>query len=311
MKRVEMEIFERLDEISENGTISRREPSRALILSLCPGLGQHYAGHIVRGIAFYTLLIFISWLSAILFLFIESRLSIILFVIPFAGYLLIALDAYRLALKAPSDYKLQWYNRVWIYGAVFLTLLFTVNPLMDYTVGKKITRACIGSTSAMEPTILENDVLPINRLAYLFASPGRGDIAVLNFSDDEKEGVTKLATDQLIRRIVAIPGDTIEVRGREVYLNGKLLKEPYAYFDDDPISITRGADLSNYSSARVPPNSYFVLGDNRSHSLDSRHMDFIKRERLVGKITKVYWSWNFDDKVGATFKWNRVGLPVN
>jgi signal peptidase I len=306
-----MEIFERLKEISEKGAVSRREPYRALILSLCPGLGQHYAGHIVRGIALYISLIIGSWLLAILFLFIESRLSIILFIIPPAGYLLIALDAYRLAGKAPADYRLKWYNRAWIYGAVFLALLFTVNPLMDYTVGKKITRACMGFTSAMEPTILEHDVLLINKLAYLIDSPGRGDIAVLNYSGDEEPGVTKIATDQLIRRIVALPGDTIEVMGREVYLNGKLLREPYAYFDDDPIAIARGAALSNYSSALVPPNSYFVLGDNRRHSLDSRDINFIERERLVGKITKVYWSWNFDEKAGGPIKWNRVGLPVN
>lgn len=306
MERVEMELFERLDEISENGAISRREPSTALILSFCPGLGQHYAGHIVRGIVLYTLLIIVSWLSAILFLFIESRLSIILFVIPPAGYLLIALDAHRLAARAPGDYRLKWYNRAWIYGTIFLILLFTVNPLMDYIVGKNITRACIGSTSAMEPAVLENDVLSINKLTYLFDSPGRGDIAVLNYGADADAGVTKIAKDQLIRRIIAIPGDTIEVRGREVYLNGKLLEEPYAYFDDDPT-----APLSDYRSALVPPNSYFVLGDNRHHSLDSRDINFIERERLVGKIAKVYWSWNFDDELGSMFKWNRVGLPVN
>lgn len=101
-------LKEKLREIDEKGEISPRNPMKAFLFSmLCPGLGQQYAGDLIRGASLYTALIVVSWLSAILFMLIGSRISILLFAVPVAGFFLIAFDAYLCASKQPHDYKMR------------------------------------------------------------------------------------------------------------------------------------------------------------------------------------------------------------
>ena len=304
-------MFGKLEEISRSGEIESREPVKALMLSLCPGLGQQYSGHLIRGILLYVSLIVISWLAAALFMFIQSRLSIILFLVPVIGFIAIAVDAYRLAAAQPEGYRLKWYNRSWIYAAVFIALLFTVNPLMNIVAGSSITRAYLVSSVAMEPYLLKNDVLLVNMLAYKIGEPQRGDIVYIAQGKGAGAGVTEISEDQLIRRIIAVPGDIIVIKGRDVFVNHKKLEEEYAYFDEDNRSLMEYIDGYSFGAKVVPPGAYYVLGDNRTYSIDSRILGFIERDKIKGKITKIYWSWNFQNKDKRTIKWDRVGKPVS
>ena len=303
-------MFQKLEEISERGEISPREPVKALLLSLCPGLGQQYAGHLVRGIILYILLIVVSWLTAILFMFMESRASIVLFLIPVACFIAIAVDACLLAARQPGDYRLKWYNRSWIYAVVFLMLLVTVNPLMDIAIGRNVTRASLMGSISMEPTILRNDVLLVNKLTYRFVEPKRGDIVYIVFDKTKEGGLSEISEDHLIRRVIAVPGDTIEIRGKDVFVNHDKLEEPYAHHDEHIVPTANYTNDDRFGPAVVPPDSYFVLGDNRSYSIDSRILGFIDREKITGKVTKVYWSWNFDRMGDGTIKLDRVGITV-
>lgn len=299
-------LIEKLKDLDEKGEISPRSPIKAFLFSiLCPGLGQQYAGDLIRGIALYVALIVLSWVSAILFMLIGSRISIILFAVPVAGFLFIAYDAYKCASKQPIDYKMRWYNRKGIYLGVFLLLLVTVNPLMDFIVGRNVVRAYMVHTASMVPTLLEHDLLLVNKLAYKVSSPSRGDIVLIMFGKGRHSGVTKVIDDELLLRVVALPSETVEMRGNEVLVNGMKLDEPYARYETS--LVYSGSGENSFTPQRVPENSYFVLGDNRNHSLDSRVFGFIDKERLGGKITKVFWSWNLEEK---KIKWERTGMGV-
>lgn len=291
---------------NEAAKIKPREPLTALLLSICPGLGHLYAGHLIRGIVLYVALIIVSWLAAIAFMYVENRFAgILLLSVPFVGVSLIALDAFRCARKQPQDYRLAWFNRVWIYAGTFLVLLATVNPLMDFIVGKKVVRAFYVTSTSMYPTILVNDILVINKLSF----PKNGEIALIEYAQGARKStqLTNIMEDQLIRRIIAGPGDTVEIRGRDVLVNGKKLVEPYAYYSDEVSAINVGDDMNKFGPKKVPPDKYFVLGDNRNFSMDSRILGFIEKNRIGGKVTKVFWSWNFTQ---GTVQWERTAKAL-
>jgi signal peptidase I len=279
-----------------------RKPLIALLLSACPGLGQHYAGYLKRGILLYVTLIIVSWLAAIAFMSIESRLSIVFLCVPFVGAGLIALDAYGCAHRRPRDYHLQWFNRPWIYAAVFMTLLFTVNPLMDVLVGRQIVRAFFMNSSSMSPTILDRDIVLVDKLAF----PKRGEIALIKLGKSKPSAkLTEVIDDQLIKRIVAAPGDTLEIRNDEVWLNGRKVDEPYAHFNG--LLRFNSAQNSNVGPKLVPAGSYFVMGDNRNESIDSRILGFVREDQIGGTVTKLFWSWNFDE---GGIRWDRTAKSL-
>jgi len=126
---------------------------------------------------------------------------------------------------------------------------------------------------SMQPTLQENDFLIINRLLYKQGNPERGDIIVFESNQMDNNGDQKL----LIKRIIALPGEELEIRGGQVYINEELLQEPY--LEDD---YTHG----NIHQV-IPPNTLFVMGDHRNNSLDSRNED-------LGLV-------DFDDIVGKAF----------
>lgn len=279
-----------------------RKPLAALLLSICPGLGQHYAGHMKRGILLYITLIIASWLAAIAFMSIKSKLSIIFLCVPFAGAGLIALDAYACARRQPRDYRLQWFNRPWIYAMVFLTLLFTVNPLMDFLVGQHVVRAFFMNSISMTPAILDRDIVLVNKLAF----PKRGEIALIKLGKSKPSAkLTQLIDDQLIKRIIAIPGDTLEIRNDEVWVNGQKIDEPYAHFKG--VLRFNSAQRSNFGPKLIPAGSYFVMGDNRNESIDSRILGYIREDQIGGTVTKVFWSWNFDE---GGIRWDRTAKSL-
>jgi signal peptidase I len=286
--------------------IERREPQIALLMSICPGLGQIYAGYLARGVILYITLIIASWLAAIAFMYVESRFAgILLLGVPFAGVLLIGLDAFRCAKEQHQDYRLAWFNRLWAYAGIFLLLLVTANPLMDFFVGKNAVRAFYVTSDSMEPAILVNDILVINKLAF----PKKGDIALIELEKKTTKSsqLTNILEGQVISRIVAGPGDTLEIRGRDVLVNGKKLAEPYAYYSNEVSTINMGAEMSKFGPGQIPADSYFVLGDNRNFGVDSRILGFIGKNRIGGKITKVFWSWNLAQD---SIQWDRTAKAL-
>jgi len=127
--------------------------------------------------------------------------------------------------------------------------------------------------SSMEPSLQNDQVLLISKLAYKFGEPERGDIIIFpppHILNPEKD---------YIKRIIGLPGETVEIKDGVVYINGTALDEPY---------VTQSAN-GNFAKITVPANEYFVLGDNRNNSLDSRSGWTVPLDTIVGKAWFSIW----------------------
>ncbi len=123
---------------------------------------------------------------------------------------------------------------------------------------------------SMEPTIYDGQGVMKVRVAYWFGDPQRGDVITFEHPQEHRG---------LIKRVIALPGEWVQVTTDYVYINGEPLEEPYINGENHPV----------YPRTQVPENSYFVMGDNRDHSTDSRAWGMVPRENITGRAWLVYW----------------------
>lgn len=133
---------------------------------------------------------------------------------------------------------------------------------------------------SMEPGLEDQERIFINKLVYRWENIGRGDIVVFRYPGDRRKS--------FIKRVIALPGDRIRISYGHVYVNGKLLLELYV-----PEEFL---DTRSYPDTQIPANTYFVLGDHRSMSNDSREIGPIARSDIYGKAVFGYWPM---EKLGA------------
>ena len=129
---------------------------------------------------------------------------------------------------------------------------------------------------SMRPTLQSAERLVVNKFIYRFRAPERGEILVFRYPRDPSR--------DFIKRVIAVPGDTIEIKDGRVFVNQQLMNEPYI------LSKTRG----DYPLATVPDGHIFVMGDNRNNSEDSRFADvgFVPFELVKGKAVLVFWPFS-------------------
>jgi signal peptidase I len=138
---------------------------------------------------------------------------------------------------------------------------------------------------SMNPTLQNGEYILVNRLAYVTGHPSRGDIIVFRLPQDEQQ--------DLIKRIIGLPGDTIDVNGGIVKINGAVLNEPYI----------AQAPLYN-GEWTVPDGALFVLGDNRNDSRDSHQWGLLPMDHIIGKSEVIYWppsDWQVINHTEETF----------
>ena len=203
----------------------------------------------------------------------------------------------RISGDAPRGAIAEW-------TVTILLLLFGTTTLVQ---------AFVIPTGSMEDTLLIGDHLLVDKLAY--APPGpvskyllpytplsRGDIIVFRYPVDIRQ--------TFVKRVIGVPGDHIRLVNKQVYLNGKLIEEPYKYhktsyidsyrdnFPSDPNTRVDDRALEmldqhvDGGDVVVPPDCYFAMGDNRDSSLDSRYWGFVPRANIIGKPLLVYWSYD-------------------
>ena len=148
-------------------------------------------------------------------------------------------------------------------------------------------------------TALERAILPIGTIK-------RRDIIVFKYPEEPER--------DFIKRVIGLPGETVEVREKKVYVNGTALDEPYVHFLAPPSGPSEFHEVTSfdvrerYGPVTVPPDHYFVMGDNRDNSQDSRYWGFLPRELVKGKSLIIYWSYQAeredyqDESAGATVK---------
>ena len=183
--------------------------------------------------------------------------------------------------------------------------------LLALVIRTLVVQAFTIPSGSMMDTLLVGDYILVNKFLYGpevpftearvpgLRDPQRGDIIVFKYPQDEKR--------DFIKRIVAGPGETVQVRGAQVFVNGNALREPYVKRVDAPLP----ANAQNYCGYAygceptvVPAHSYFVMGDNRDNSQDSRYWGFVRREKIKGKAFLIYWSWDSDRH---WLRWWRLG----
>lgn len=152
-------------------------------------------------------------------------------------------------------------------------------------------------SGSMEDTLLIGDHILVNKLSYgvripvvdskirlmgLVGDPQRGDIIVFPFPRDPAR--------DFIKRVIALPGERIEVRNHRAYVNGEPLKEPYVRLDER--AAMHPSRYSQWGPDVVPPGKLFVMGDNRDNSADSRDWGFLDSTQVKGRAFIIYWSWD-------------------
>ena len=160
-------------------------------------------------------------------------------------------------------------------------------------------------TGSMEPNLLVGDHLLVNKFVFSPTASAlerallpvravvRGDVVVFKFPKDPER--------DFIKRIMGLPGDTLEVRGTQLLINGAPIEQPFAHFvlPHDPASpLTDGDPRDHYGPVTVPAGHYFAMGDNRDNSEDSRYWGFLPAGYIKGRALMIYWSFESGD--GAT-----------
>ncbi|OHB64219.1 MAG: signal peptidase I [Planctomycetes bacterium RBG_13_60_9] len=296
---------------------AKRSPWLAALLSfIMPGVGQVYCGRLLRGLALglayglaipvmLGLLAYAGPASTILF----GSLAVIAVV----GVMIAAVvDAWRLAVRTRSDYELKAFNCPGVY---LLIGLMIQGSSIGYGLHVRASffEAFRVSAASMYPTIAINDRILGDKTAYRKADPKRGDLVLFH----PPSGEWRMT---YIKRVVAIGGDTVQMTGGELYVNGqKLPREPVAdqaAAVDDAGKAVKGtiyrehntntdyevfiaADApepaANFGEVKVPEHHCFVLGDNRSYSLDSRQFGPVPYAMIIGRADYLYWpagSWS-------------------
>jgi len=172
-------------------------------------------------------------------------------------------------------------------------------------------------SGSMEPNLLIGDHLLVNKFVFAPTLTSlerllmpidpirRGDIIVFKYPEDPSR--------DFIKRVIGLPGDTIEMRNKTVYVNGSPLDEPYAHFIYPPDESGSGAPdigspgdlLRSFPPMMVPPDNYFMMGDNRDNSQDSRYWGFMPRDYVKGKALFVYFSFGEGGGL-ANIRWSRL-----
>lgn len=136
----------------------------------------------------------------------------------------------------------------------------------------------------MDPTFSDKQYILTNIISLKFSKPQRGDVIVFKSPPDPEK--------DYIKRVIGVPGDTVSIKNEDVYVNGKLLDE--SKYLAPSVKTYGGSFLHENETITVPANSYFVLGDNRGGSSDSREWSFVpdKDNIIIGKSFFVYWPLN-------------------
>jgi len=208
-------------------------------------------------------------------------IGVICLVIPLAWLLLpfVAIHAYR---STPGDEarKAEGHVGKIILLVWLLPLLLGIIPA--FGIRTFVAEARFIPSGSMLPTLEVHDRLLIDKLAYRFGDPQRGDIAVFNPTEALQQQDFE---DAFIKRIIGLPGESIEIKQKKVFVDGEPLDEPYIL---EPLEADWKPEDLDIPKV-IPPDHYFVLGDNRNNSYSSHYWGYVPREKLVGRATQRFW----------------------
>jgi signal peptidase I len=192
--------------------------------------------------------------------------------------------------------------------AVILALFIRTFVVQAFKIptGSMENNLLIGDHLLVNKLVLGPTMWPIERALLPIGTIRRRDVLVFKYPEEPER--------DFIKRVIGLPGETLEVREKKVYINGSPLDEPYAHYltpaaDESQYHEVTSFDVrERYGPVTVPPNQYFMMGDNRDNSQDSRYWGFLPRENIKGRALLIYWSYEAgrqdyqDESAGATVK---------
>jgi signal peptidase I len=171
-------------------------------------------------------------------------------------------------------------------------------------------------SGSMKPTLQIGDHILVNKFIYGIKlkipftainftliptrSPKRNDVVVFIYPEDPKK--------DFIKRVIGLPGDRLEVINKKVFINNQPLEDPHGFHTDLKIYSPLEQRRDNVGPIQIPPGHYFVMGDNRDESYDSRFWGFVKEKELIGEAFIIYWSW---DRTRFGVRWERLGKLIH
>ena len=291
-----------------------RVPWKAVALSLAtPGLGQLYCGRLRPALLLMVAssLPLSAWIVTATLPPATPLLMLLLALIPgVAAVSIYALaDAYFLARRLGADYRLNRYNRTTVYATFFV-----LGWILAAGVGLLVKEQCFEAfhivSNSMHRTLLPGDFLLANNRILSDRPPRLGDVVVFRDPTDAKR--------RLVKRVIAGPGDTVEIRGFEVYVNGDMLTYSKGVPTTEAADTTEWRERSgevaysirvagsspgdDLAQMRLPEDHFFMLGDNRLRSRDSRGFGPVSRTDFVGVVQYIY--------LPGGFTWDRFGAVL-
>ncbi len=287
----------------------RRAWVAAVLGFLLTGLGHVYAGRPRRGVALWLLTTAAGYVCLfVVVLLIPSIAAFLSFMgIWTVVWIWTIADAARSAKAAPVPYSLRPYNRWYLYATVIFAWTLLLSPWEQKLVKRNIVEAYKMPSESMTPAYQIGDCI--------FVTPLRGEVSRRSVV------VFRGNTGPLIKRVVGMPGDTLSMRNNHLLVNGVAIAEPYAMSDSvdrtEPAfewqkaflpagieAATYRPTLNTWGPIAIPRDEYFVLGDNRGNSMDSRYYGFVARDSIFARPIGIYFSW---DSERHSVRWSRLG----
>jgi len=259
----------------------KRSPLTAFILSfLTPGVGQLYNGQLKKAVSFYLLELVLSGVMSFAGLFFSFFGMLTCGGILIGYTIFVMVDAFINA-KRLQIIKAKKYNKWYLYLLIILINISLIQPLLEQFIIPPVKSYKIPAQS-MAPTLMVGDHIIVNKKYYTNQSPERGDVVIFPYPPTPEKNY--------IKRVVGLPGETIEIKNKQVYINGQPLEEPYVmYTQSRPLPPSMAA-MDKFGAVTVPNGKLFVLGDNRDNSLDSRYFGVVDIATLKGKALYIYWA---------------------
>ncbi|MBN2373395.1 signal peptidase I [bacterium] len=186
--------------------------------------------------------------------------------------------------------------------------------ILAFIIRKFVIQAYKIPSGSMLETLQIGDHILVNKFVFSFKDPKRGDIIVFKYPGDKKR--------DFIKRLIGLPGETVEIRDKKVFVNDVQMDEPYVVYKDHSNVFNKdhfayyydsyARNRDNFGPITIPENKYLMLGDNRDFSQDSRYWGLLDRELIEGKALIIYWSWNGDEtSLINKVRWNRIGMLLH
>jgi signal peptidase I len=273
-----------------------RQPYLAGFLSfVATGLGQVYNGEWRKALVLNAIGIAVGFLLVGL-LFTPIFHLVLLFGAPFGLGLWIygILDAVLAGRKRAQSYELRWFNRVPFYIALFVAAAFAREGATTF-LRENFVQAFRIPAESMLPTLQVGDHLFVDRRPA-GKRLARGDVIAFAYPEDPSR--------QYVKRVVAVGGDLVEIHDKVLSINGQAQSDSNVIHIDPTVHGAGFDPRDNFGPSTVPEGWYFVLGDNRDNSNDSRFWGPVEPGLVIGKALGIYWSFDPEKK---SVRWDRIG----